>query len=132
MNEQEKILTKKIAELSDFKSEFIESAKRIIEAGNQKLFVLDLFSGAVNNRAISLINGFVSLAKDNNYICAIPLIRMQLDNGLRFFASTLVKDYNDFFTHYLNGKPIRDYKDINEKKLIDLFIVENQHFSSIW
>lgn len=122
MNEKEKILAKKINELAEFDSEFIQSSKRIIEAGNQKLFGLDLFSGAVNNRAISLIKGFVSLAKDNNYICAIPLIRMQLDNGLRFYASTLVKDSNKFFSHYLDGKAIRDYKDVDNKRLTDSYL----------
>ncbi len=124
MKKEEDILIAKIHELSGFESEFIQSSQRILEAGNQKLFVLDLFSGAVNNRAISLINGFVNLAESNNYLCAIPLIRMQLDNGLRFFASTLVEDSNDFFNHYQNGKAIRDYKDVNGKKMTDSYLAK--------
>ncbi|GJM17607.1 MAG: hypothetical protein DHS20C13_29340 [Thermodesulfobacteriota bacterium] len=122
MNKKEKELKEKINNLSDFTSEFIQSSERILVAGNQKIFVLDLFSNAVNNRSISTINGFLSLIKENNYLCAIPLIRMQLDNGLRFFASTLVEDSNDFFNHYLSGKAIRNYKDINGNKLTDFHL----------
>lgn len=122
MNEEEQILTDKIEKLFGFTSEFLQSSKRITEAGNQQIFILDLFAGAVNNRAISLINGFVLLAKENNYLCANPLIRMQLDNALRFFASTLVENSNDFFSHYSHGKPIKDYKDIEGKKLTDAYL----------
>lgn len=121
---EEETLKTKITELASFESQFIQSSKRILEAGNQKLFVLDLLSGAVNNRAIALIKGFILLANDKNYISAIPLIRLQLDNGLRFFASTLVKDSNDFFSHYLDGKPIRDYKDAFGKNLTDNYLSE--------
>lgn len=123
MTEKEKdSLNSYIIKLENFEKEFINSSKRLLLAGNQKIFDLDLFAGAVSNRAISLIKGFVSLAKENNYLCAIPLIRMQLDNSLRFYASSLVTDTSSFFKHYSSGKAIRDYKSFEGKNLTDTYL----------
>ena len=111
--------------IDSLEAEFLESSQRFIKAGNSKLYTMDLFAWGVNNRALQLCKGFNSLIKDQNYISAIPLIRLQLDNVLRFFASTLVSDYNDFFIHYLDGKQIRDYKDSKGKPLTDNYLAKN-------
>lgn len=129
----EQLLYSKLENLTKLKDEFINSSKRLIEAGNKNIYSLDLFAGAVNNRAISLLQGFVSLAKENNYLSAIPLIRIQLDNGLRFFASTLVTDSDEFFSHFLNGKAIKDFHDTKGNKLSDNYLVSSleKHFTGV-
>ncbi len=128
----EVLLNEILDQVSAIKNEFIQSSKRFITT-EPGLYLLDYFASAVNNRAISLSNGFVVLAKDNNYLTAVSLIRLQLDNALRFFASTLVEDSNSFVMHFLEGKAIRDYKDIHGKKLTDAYLVEQLevHFSGI-
>lgn len=113
-----------IAELENFPSQFIGSSERIMKAGNSKLFTMDLLALAVNNRAISLTNGFVTLVKSENYLTSVTLIRIQLDNALRFFASTLVKSSSDFAMYFLDGKPIKNYEDINGKKLSDSYLAK--------
>ncbi len=55
---------------------------------------------------------------------AVSLIRLQLDNALRFFASTLVENSNDFAMHFIDGKPIKDCEDINGKKLSDNYLAK--------
>lgn len=122
-----------IDELDNFKQEFVDSSERILRTGNQLGYALDFFANAVNNRAFTLSKGFISLVKEENYLCAIPLIRIQLDNGLRFFASTLVKDTNDFFNHFISGKPIRDYIGITGKKLTDSYLAKKLdiHFPGV-
>ena len=128
-----KYLDNILEELSKAQKWFIESSKRFIEAGNNKLYVLDFFASTVNNRAISLTNAYVILAKDNNYLTAVSLIRLQLDNALRFFASTLVSDSHDFVMHALSGKAIKDYKDAKGKKLSDNYLAKQLevHFAGI-
>jgi hypothetical protein len=111
-------------ELSNFNEQFIDSSKRFLEAGDKKLNTLDFFASAVNNRAISLTKAYVTLARENNYLTAVSLIRLQLDNALRFFASTIVADTNDFVLHFLNGKSIRDYSDVKGKKLSDSYLAK--------
>ncbi len=123
-DEKERFLDDAIFQLSKFENEFLQSSKRIMEAGNNKLYALDLFALTVNNRALSLIKAFITLSKDKNYLSAVSLIRLQLDNALRFFASTLVKDSQDFMSHFIDGKEIRDYKDHKGKNLTDSYLAK--------
>jgi len=111
-----------IDSLSKLENEFLLSSQRILNAGNRKLYTIDLLANAVNNRAIQLMKGFTLLIKDDNFISAVPLIRLQLDNGMRFFATTLVSDYNDLFMHFLDGKPLKNFKDAKGRSLTDIYL----------
>lgn len=117
-------------EISGFNEEFIQSSQRILKAGNNKIYTLDLFATTVNNRACSLSKAYVTLARENNYISATSLIRLQLDNALRFFASTLVSDSNDFVMKFIDGEAIGDYKDFRGKNLTDNYLAKQleKHF----
>lgn len=123
-------LEKLISQFPQIEREILNSSKRFIEAGNNKLYTLDFYALAVNNRALSLTNAYLTLIKSGNYLAALPLIRLQLDNALRFFASTLVSDFNDFVMHFLDGKEIRDYKDFEGKNLTDNHLAKklDEHF----
>ena len=123
-SENENYLNEIILQISEFKEEFLKSSQRIMEAGNSKLFALDFLALSVNNRAISLANGYSTLVAEKNYLTAVSLIRLQLDNALRFFASTLVEDSSKFAEHFIDGKAIRDYSDIKGKKLTDSYLAK--------
>ena len=131
MNEEH--LNKILREVSDFEDEFIKSSERIMKAGNSKLYALDFVALSINNRAISLIKAYLTLAKTDNYLTAVSLVRLQLDNALRFFASTLVENSNDFAEHFIDGKAIRDYKDINGQKLTDNYLAKRleEYFTGV-
>ena len=92
------------------------------EYGN--MHTMDLYCNAVINRALALSKGFRTLADTNNYISAVPLIRIQIDNCLRFFASMIVADYNSFFMKYLEGKHIRNLTDASGKKMTDNYLAK--------
>ncbi|GAL86074.1 hypothetical protein MYP_3303 [Sporocytophaga myxococcoides] len=118
-------LNELIEKLEKLENEFLQSSLRIINAGDKKIYSMDLLSTAVNNRALQITKGFVSLARENNYICAVPLIRLQLDNVLRFFATTLVSNYDDLFIHYLEGNPINRYRDSKGNLLTDNYLARS-------
>lgn len=111
--------------LDKMETAFLNEAKLFLKIGGQNghIHTMDLFTSAIINRSISIMRGFVTLAKDNNYISAVPLIRIQLDNCLRFYAATLVADYNDFFSEYLKGTHIRNLKDASGAKMMDTHLV---------
>ena len=113
-----------LTELDGFRTHFIESTQRMIEAGGRKLRALDFVAAPVSNRALSLASAYVTLTSTGNYLAAVSLIRLQLDNALRFFAATLVADSDDFALHFLSGKAIRDYADIHGKKLTDNYLAQ--------
>ncbi|UOQ83239.1 hypothetical protein [Hymenobacter sp. 5414T-23] len=71
-----------------------------------------------------MANAYVTLANAGNYLTAVSLIRLQLDNALRFFATTLVADSDDFTLHFLGGNAIRDYADAQGKKLTDNYLAQ--------
>lgn len=113
-----------IEKLEKLIDDFLAITNNIFKPGQGKLHILDLLAIAVSNRGLNLIRGFILLAKNNNYQCAAPLIRLQLDNSLRLFASTLVGNHSDFIDHVLSGKKISAFRDIDGKKLYDNYLVE--------
>ncbi len=95
-----------------------------VHKGKGSVHAMDLYTSAVINRGIALIKGFIILSLENNYISAVPLIRLQVDNCLRFYASTLVSNYDDFFLKYLEGEHIRNIKDSNGYKMTDNYLAK--------
>lgn len=104
---------------------FMREAKQFlqIEEPKGKIFTTDLYVSAIVNRAISLMLGFKTLAHQNNYICAVPLIRIQIDNCMRLLAVTLVKSEEAFFMEYLKGTHIRNIEDASGQKMTDHYLV---------
>lgn len=77
---------------------------------------------SIIHRAIELNRGFQTLAKSNNWITAINLIRLQTDNCMRLFALSLVENRPEFYNQVINGEHIRNIKDSNGKKMTDLYL----------
>jgi hypothetical protein len=122
MKTKEIKLAEYINELSTSHAKFTKLGEEIKNANNQSPYVVDLLAYAVINRAIQMTEAYVTLANTNNYIAAIPFIRMQLDNALRFFAFILVTDANDFFFYFMDGKPLYRYKSDTGEKLTDGYL----------
>lgn len=112
-----------LSQLESYKTTILDSSSRLITAFDRVLYINDLIFCAVTNRAVSLIDGFITLAKKDNYLCAIPLIRLQLDNSLRYYAHYFVEDSEDFFSHFLSGKPIKEYRSKENIKLSDSYLI---------
>lgn len=76
------------------------------------------------HRAIELNRGFKTLVKDDNWITAINLLRLQADNCMRMFALSLVKDRLDFYNRIQNGEHIRNIKDAEGKHMTDFYLTQ--------
>jgi hypothetical protein len=88
------------------------------------LYKLDLLAIAVLDRSLALLRGFCDLVEGKNMIAAAPLLRCQVDNGLRFFASTLVEHPHDFALEVHKGTPINKLKDRSGKLMSDAYLVD--------
>lgn len=122
MTEQQ--LENKLKELEQLQQGHLDKAMQMIKADNSALFPLDLLAISVFKRSMSLIAGFCLLIRDKNFICAAPLVRLQLDNALRFFATSLVKEPHKLAVDFIGGTPIKNFRD--EKtgdKLNDHYLV---------
>ena len=58
-----------------------------------------------------------------NLICAGALLRLQLDTALRFYAAFRVEKPHDFALAVLDGKRVRDLKDLDGQKMTDDYLV---------
>src|ERR1035437_452289 len=102
----------------------------LVQKGHK--YKLDIHAMAVIDRSLALLRGFCDLVEAKNMIAAAPLIRCQLDNGLRFFASTLVEDPHDFAGNILKGIPVRKMKDRHGKLMTDRYLVERLTIEVPW
>jgi len=93
-----------------------------IETNKNLISKPSIFIFSAINRAIALNKGFLSLTKEDNYITAVNLLRLQADNCMRVYAVSLVDNRAKFFNEVLEGKHIRNMKDADGNKMTDDFL----------
>ena len=71
---------------------------------------VDFFSHSIINSACNIDDAFSKMIQDENLLCAIPFIRMQLDNALMTWAFLICKDELKFFNTILEGKEVNQQK----------------------
>lgn len=125
-------LESKILELEAFERKFFDLGKQMFEPGKVYLYPLDLLATAVMDRGLSLIYGFTSQIRANNFTCAAPLVRMHLDNVLRFYAAYISVDCHEFTMKVFEGSHIRNLKDKDGNKMTDKYLVEKLSGEHPW
>lgn len=100
----------------------LEVAQKIMQADGAKLFGIDLAAFAVLNRSLALMDGFALLVEHRNPLCAIPLVRFQVDSVLRFFALSLVDNPHEMAQPLLEGTPFNQIKSRGGKNLSDSYL----------
>lgn len=109
--------------LSEANEQHLKLGKKMSEAYQGAIYHMDLFAATVLNRSLYLIEGFSRLVLDQNYISAVPLLRLQLDNALRFYAAWLVDEPHQFVADVIAGKQIRKIKDSHGNMMTDAYLV---------
>lgn len=124
MNDREKI-KQLLGNLRAITKDHNEVGMNIAKAFDGKLYPMDLFSFAVLNRSISLLDAFCDLIEKRNFVVAAALLRLQLDNLMRYRAAWLVENPHDFVTTVLGGEKIRNIKDREGFKMTDTYLNES-------
>jgi hypothetical protein len=114
-------MSNKLEERLIFLEQSRHSHYNIVQAMNpsQGFTSLDLFIWSVLKRSVSLVYGFTTLIREQNLVCAAPLIRLQIDNLLRYRAAFMVDDQDEFVLKVWSGTPIRKIKDRNGNVMTD-------------
>jgi hypothetical protein len=115
---------KELAGLRASRDEHFVLGKAFFGPKGTVLYKLDILAIAVLDRSLALQRGFCDLVESRNMIAAAPLLRCQVDNGLRFFASTIVENPHDFALEVHKGTPISKMKDRSGKLMRDAYLVE--------
>lgn len=120
MDENE--LLEVVENLSLLSTDYKNLAKNIMKQDTQVMKV-DLVALSVLNRAISINNAFRTLTKENNTFSDLHLIRIQIDNLIRYYSILITND-EKYLDYVLDGKPINKFKDSNGKQFNDKYLAE--------
>jgi len=106
---------------------------KLTKAYGGSVYPVDLLAFAVIHRSINLVKGFAILVENRNFISAAPLLRLQIDNCLRFYAVYLVPDPHKFATDILKGARIAKMKDKTGACMTDRYLASRltEHHSWI-
>lgn len=96
-------LAKRIAYLRQSIGGHIEIAHKMLHADGGAIFPLDILAVATLNRSVNLVAAFTSLVEARNFVVAAPLLRLQIDNCLRFYAAWIADNCHDFATKVMKG-----------------------------
>ncbi len=88
------------------------------------LFPVDGLAMAVLDRSLNLAEGFLLLMPKHGFICAAALLRLQLDNVLRFHGVLNCVDPHDTAARIISGISIRKLKDKTGQRMVDARLVE--------
>ncbi|PJZ58287.1 hypothetical protein [Leptospira barantonii] len=119
LEESRKMLEQKRADLFDSAKKFMEERNESPIESTYELFIITIFK-----RARALLSGFILLHETNNYQCAAPLIRLQLDSLLRSVALFKAQDADQFLETFFVGGKIRNLKLHNGKKMTDAELIK--------
>ena len=114
MHNSQKKLDELLKQITDIESQFLDCASKIIKAGQSKVDNLDFIALSVLNRAISLNKGYKTLIEANNTLSAVNLLRLQLDNLIRY-NSIFVANERNYIDYIIDGNPINKYKKGNQQ-----------------
>ena len=109
--------------LEQSKDTHLSLCHEMVVADSGKIYPIDLVAQAVIERSLALTRGFCSAIRDDNFLCAAPLIRLQLDNLLRFYALWLVPDPHETARRMFAGAPLSREVDKDHHKLTDAHLV---------
>ncbi len=119
----EKIL-ERLSHLRSYHKLHLELGKYMLEAYKGAFYPLDFLAIAAMNRSLNLLDGFCMLIEAKNFIAAAPLVRLQVDNALRFSAAFLVQEPHEFAIEVLRGTPIRKLRDRDNQSMTDRYLAE--------
>lgn len=113
----------KLEERKDIYIKFLAENLEVIHKNN---FVLLLVIPSVINRALALNRGFLQMETTKNYLCAIPLVRMQVDNCIRLYAYNMTIDEDTYSNWALSGELLNKLKDKKTNKSLTDKLVLNE------
>ena len=102
----------------------VKLCERMLKAGDGTIYPVDVLLVGAIHRFIKVSTGIRSAISSRNFICAAPLVRMQLDSAARVFAATLVDNKVQFLEDMLNDVRISTMKDRDGKRMTDSYLVE--------
>jgi hypothetical protein len=110
----------------------LKAFARHISTPNKTLTYADLFAMGIGRRALALSSGFRLMIEDRNSLCALPMVRMQLDTALRLYAGFFVTDHQKFCRDVIDGKQIDRLQSDDGSLMKDRYLLERGAKRNPW
>jgi hypothetical protein len=127
-----KELKKSLKELRSLRKRYVAAGQALYDACGGELFPCDGLAMAVLDRSLNIAEGFLLLMPKHGYICAEALLRMQLDNVLRFHGVLSTSDPHDTAVEIINGVSLRKLKDKTGARMTDARLLELLEKGNPW
>lgn len=101
---------------------YFQSVRNFFITKAPALWFDNFFVNAILVRAYQLNKGFLELVNNGNFLCAAPLVRMQLETLCRCFGG-LIADGDSYIPRFMYGKKV-DNQTYNGKQLTYNYLVE--------
>lgn len=92
----------------------------------------DFYAMGIARRATALSSGFRSMVQLRNSLCAVPIVRMQLDTALRLYAGFFVSDHLAFCDAVFRGARINKLMADDGQKMMDTYLVNRVAIRNPW
>jgi hypothetical protein len=106
--------------------------KELFNACGGELFPCDALAYAVLERSLNLLKGFHLLLSNGGYTSGFGLLRMQLDNVLRFHGVVKSADPHAVANSIIHGVSLRKLKDQSGRRMTDARLVELLSSENPW
>ena len=121
-----------LEKLDAYQEQLLKLGTALMKADNGSFYPVDMLAIAVINRATSIISGYLLLVKGENFLCAGALVRMHLDNLLRFSSIHHVITPHQLALEILKGAKLNKIKDKEGHRMTDKYLVEKLSVNLPW
>ncbi|TKV69149.1 hypothetical protein FDP08_14125 [Marinobacter panjinensis] len=121
-----------IEDLKSIRDQHDIFGKKLFAICDGNLFPANALYLSILNRSLEIFDGFVLLAEHGNYSCCMAMLRMQLDNVMRFYGILITKDPHATANLVLNGTHLCRLSDVKGKKLTDTYLTKRLGAQNDW
>lgn len=127
----------KLQSLQELSPSHRSCAARLFKSCGGEVFPCDAIAFAILDRSLNLLKGFHLLITNGGYISGVGLLRMQLDNVLRFNGIIRSADPHDVANSIINGVQLRTLKDssgnrMTDRRLVEILAVKNPWITQVY
>ena len=108
-------------------NEYLKSELKLLfekEQSKNVMFKLSSIHYSLINRTMELNRGYITLFNSGNYITAISLLRLQVENCLRLFGFTIMDDMPNCLNRFIDGIDYKNLTGNGGKKLYDSYLAK--------
>lgn len=121
-----------LQEVLGLRDEHEKRGTMLLIASDGLLFSCDVLALAVLERSQNLIKGFHLLLSNHCYTTGMGILRMQMDNALRFNGVIKTIDPNEVATQMYSGTPLSKIKDEHGELMKDNYLVRLLSADTPW